>query len=136
MIPKHKQFIEAIKEKKKISLQFYSTADSGVIDLICAPTDYGPGAGTQDGVNRYWFWDYTGNTGSPDLRAYYRNSVWIYGFWERFLTQQNLRSPRPCGRSLGIGDLHADREQKILQGDQPRPRSTPIPLRTSNLVNN
>jgi hypothetical protein len=67
MIPKHKQFIEAIKEKKKISLQFYSTADSGVIDLICAPTDYGPGAGTQDGVNRYWFWDYTGNTGSPTL---------------------------------------------------------------------
>jgi len=67
MIPKHKQFIEAIQEKKKISLQFYSTADSGVIDLICAPTDYGPGAGTQDGVNRYWFWDYTSNTDSPML---------------------------------------------------------------------
>jgi len=67
MIPKHKQFIEAIQEKKKISLQFYSTADSGVIDLICAPTDYGPGAGTQDGVSRYWFWDYTSNTGSPTL---------------------------------------------------------------------
>src|SRR6476660_1140783 len=67
MISKHKQFIEAIKEKKKISVQFYSTADSGVIDLICAPTDYGPGAGAQDGVNRYWFWDYTSNTGSPIL---------------------------------------------------------------------
>jgi hypothetical protein len=67
MIPNHKQFIEAIKEKKKVCLRFYSRADSAVIDLVCAPTDYGPGAGIQDGVNRYWFWDYTSNTGSPTL---------------------------------------------------------------------
>jgi len=67
MIPNHKQFIEAIKEKKKVCLRFYSKADSGVIDLICAPMDYGPGCGIQDGVNRYWMWDYTSNTGSPVL---------------------------------------------------------------------
>ena len=64
MIPNHKQFIEAIKEKKKVSLRFYSKADSGVIDLVCAPLDYGPGTGTPDGVNRYSLWDYTSNTGS------------------------------------------------------------------------
>ena len=67
MIPNHKEFIEAIKEKKKVCLRFYSKADSGVIDLVCAPMDYGPGAGIQDGVNRYWLWDYTSNTGSPTL---------------------------------------------------------------------
>ena len=67
MIPNHKQFIAAIREKKKVCLRFYSKADSGVIDLICAPTDYGPGCGIQDGVNRYWLWDYTSNTGSPTL---------------------------------------------------------------------
>ena len=67
MIPNHKQFIEAIQEKNKVCLRFYSKADSGVIDLVCAPTDYGPGAGTQDGVNRYWFWDYSSNSGSPTL---------------------------------------------------------------------
>jgi hypothetical protein len=67
MIPNHKQFIEAIKEKNKVCLRFYSKADSGTIDLVCAPTDYGPGAVVQDGVNRYWFWDYTSNTGSPNL---------------------------------------------------------------------
>jgi hypothetical protein len=39
MIPNHKQFIEAINEKKRVSLRLYSTADSGVIDLICAPLD-------------------------------------------------------------------------------------------------
>ena len=67
MIPNHKQFIEAIKEKKKVCLRFYSIADSGVIDLVCAPLDYGPGAGNPSGVNRYWLWDYTSNTGSPTL---------------------------------------------------------------------
>jgi hypothetical protein len=67
MIPNHKQFVEAIKDKKKVCLRFYSKADSGVIDLICAPVDYGPGEGIQDGVNRYWLWDYTSNTGSPNL---------------------------------------------------------------------
>ncbi len=67
MIPNHKRFIEAIKEKTKVCVRFYSIADSGVIDLVCAPLDYGPGAGVQDGVSRYWLWDDTSNTGSPTL---------------------------------------------------------------------
>ncbi len=67
MIPNHKQFIEAIEEKKKVCLRFYSRADAGVIDLVCAPMDYAPGPNACDDVNRYWFWDYTSNTGSPTL---------------------------------------------------------------------
>jgi hypothetical protein len=67
MIPNHKQFIEAIREKKKVSLRFYSKADSGVIDLVCAPMDYGQVGGVQDGVNRYQLWDYTSNNGSHSL---------------------------------------------------------------------
>jgi len=67
MIPNHIQFIEAIQEKKKVNLRFYSKADSGVIDLVCAPLDYGLGTGIADGVNRYWLWDYTSNTGSHTL---------------------------------------------------------------------
>ena len=38
-----------------------------MIDLVCAPLDYGPGADNQDGVNRYWLWDSTSNIGSPTL---------------------------------------------------------------------
>jgi hypothetical protein len=38
-----------------------------VIDLVCAPVDYGPGAGIHDVVNRYWLWDYTSNNGSHSL---------------------------------------------------------------------
>ena len=67
MIPNHKQFIEAINQKKKVSLRFYSKADGEVIDLVCAPLDYGPGAGIPDGVNRYSLWDYTSNNGSHTL---------------------------------------------------------------------
>jgi len=67
MISNHKQFIEAIQEKKKVCLRLYSNADRGVIDLVCAPMDYGPGGGIQDGVNRYSLWDYTSNNGSHTL---------------------------------------------------------------------
>ena len=67
MIPNHKEFIQAIKEKKKVCLRLYSTADTGVINLICAPMDYGPGGAIQDGVNRYRFWDYTSNNGTHFL---------------------------------------------------------------------
>jgi hypothetical protein len=67
MIANHKQFVEAIGEKKKVCVRFYSTADSGVIDLVCAPLDYGPGAGMSDGVNRYSLWDYSSNNGSHRL---------------------------------------------------------------------
>ena len=67
MIPKHAQFIGAIKEKKKVSVRFYSHADGGVLDRICAPMSYGPGGEIHDGLNRYWLWDYTGDTGAHAL---------------------------------------------------------------------
>lgn len=60
MIPNHPQFIEAINEKRKVRLRYYSQADSGGLDRVCAPMDYGPGAGFADGLNRYWLWDYAG----------------------------------------------------------------------------
>src|ERR1051325_9067612 len=62
MIPNHQQFIEAINEKKKVTVRFYSKADSGVLDRVCAPMDYGPGGEIKDGLNRYWLWDYASNT--------------------------------------------------------------------------
>lgn len=64
MIANHSQFIDAINEKKKVRLRYFSQADSGVLDRVCAPLDYGPGAGFGDGLNRYWFWDSSGATGA------------------------------------------------------------------------
>ena len=60
------QFMAAIREKKKVSVRYYSHADSGVLDRICAPMNYGPGE-LHDGLNRYWFWDYASNTGVHTL---------------------------------------------------------------------
>lgn len=67
MIANHSRFIEAISEKKKVSVRFYSKADSGVLDRVCAPLDYGPGGEIEDGLNRYWLWDYTNITGAHTL---------------------------------------------------------------------
>lgn len=66
MIPNHNQFLEALKDRKKVSVRFYSQADSGVLDRICAPMNYGPGA-IHDGLNRYWLWDYASATGVHTL---------------------------------------------------------------------
>ena len=67
MIPNHARFIEAIHEKKKVWVKFYSTADNGVLEHVCAPLDYGPGGETPAGLHRYWLWDYTSKTGSQML---------------------------------------------------------------------
>jgi hypothetical protein len=65
MGPNYTHFIEADPSRRKeVCLRFNSIADSGVIDLVGAPLDYGPGTGIQDGVNRYLLWDYTSSTGS------------------------------------------------------------------------
>jgi hypothetical protein len=67
MIPNHQQFIEAIQQRKKVYVRYYSKADSGVLDRVCAPMDYGPGGDIPDGLNRYWLWDYASNTGTRTL---------------------------------------------------------------------
>jgi hypothetical protein len=60
MIPNHSHFVEAIQENKKVKVLYYSAPDSGVVDRICAPLDYGPGAGgASDGMNRYWLLVYS-----------------------------------------------------------------------------
>jgi hypothetical protein len=57
MLPNHARFIEAIQHKNQVRIRFYSAADSGVLDRVCAPLDYGPGPVTSDGLNRYWILD-------------------------------------------------------------------------------
>ena len=95
MIPKHKEFIEAITEKKKVSLRFYSKADSGVIDLVCAPLDYGPGSGTPDGVNRYWLWDYSSNAGSHLLEMLPKQILDLSILGAEFTPAEFSIPPRP-----------------------------------------
>ena len=64
MIPNHAQFIQAVQEKKKVWVKFFSRADNGVLEHACAPLEYGLGQDNADGLNRYWLWDYSSITGS------------------------------------------------------------------------
>ena len=66
MIPNHSQFVEALTDRKKVGVRCYSLPDSGVLDCICAPMSYGPGE-IQDGLNRYWLWDYASPMGVHTL---------------------------------------------------------------------
>ncbi len=66
MISNHTQFVAAIAELKQVNVRFYSVPDSGVVDRVCAPLDYGPGGGVPDGLNRYWLWNLTVGQG-PQL---------------------------------------------------------------------
>ncbi len=52
------QFIQAIHEKKKIELHFFSQEDNRIIVRKCAPMDFGPTGKFKDGINRYHVWDY------------------------------------------------------------------------------
>jgi hypothetical protein len=78
------RFIEAIHEKKKVSVRFYSQADSGVLHRVCAPMDYGPEGEDKDGLNHYWLWDYANNTGFHLLSLVPRQIVDLQVLGEEF----------------------------------------------------
>ncbi len=67
MIPNHAKFIAAMADQKKVSVRFFSQADNGVLNRICAPMNFGPGNESKDELNRYWLWDYAGTNGVHTL---------------------------------------------------------------------
>jgi hypothetical protein len=84
MIPNHPRFIEAIKEKKKVWVRFYSAADNGVLERVCAPLDYGPGGEAPDALNRYWLWDYKGKPEERTLSLVPQQIVDLQALGETF----------------------------------------------------
>jgi hypothetical protein len=96
MIPNHAQFLTAIQEHKKVWLRFYSTADSGVLDRVCAPMEYGPGNEIQDGLNRYWLWDYASNTGLHTLGLLPKQIVELRMLGDVFDPAQFAIGPSPA----------------------------------------
>ena len=135
MIPNHDQFIEAIREQKKVCLRFYSKADSGVIDLVCAPLDYGPGAGIQDGVNLYWLWDYTSNNGSHTLSLLPNQVLDLRALGAKFdpaefgVPPPAWSIPRDWKASTGSRPVVPSTEPAKIE-------RTPSSIETSHLVNN
>lgn len=55
-------FIQAIYDKKKIRVSFYSKEDRDIVIRICAPMDYGPSRRAKDKSDRFHMWDYESDT--------------------------------------------------------------------------
>lgn len=60
-------FIQAIHDKMKVRITFFSKEDGKDITRLCAPMDYGPGRKMHDQSDRYWLWDYNSDTGVHPL---------------------------------------------------------------------
>lgn len=102
MIPNHTQFIKSIEDKRKVSVRFYSQADSGVVDRICAPMHYGPGE-IHDGLNRYWIWDYASVTGSHTLGLVPKQIVDLQVLGEVFDPAEFASEPSPVSVAPVVG---------------------------------
>jgi len=61
------KFIQAIHEKIKLRITFFSSKDGQYITRVCAPMDYAPGRNIHDRDKRYWVWDYDSDTGRHTL---------------------------------------------------------------------
>jgi hypothetical protein len=55
-------FIQAIRDRKKVTVSFYSKEDQRVMVRKCAPMDYGPSRRTKEKNDRYHLWDYNSDT--------------------------------------------------------------------------
>ena len=61
--PQHALFIQAIQDKKKISITFHSAKDGMDVTRIGAPMDFGPHARFKDKSYRYHVWDFSSPSG-------------------------------------------------------------------------
>ena len=61
------QFIQAIKDKTKIRLTFYSKQDDENVTRLCAPMDYGPSRrkNIKDTSDKFHLWDYESPSETP-----------------------------------------------------------------------
>jgi len=56
------EFIQAIHDKKKIKLTFFSKEDGTLLVRKCAPMDYGSSRRTKEQNDRFHLWDYESDT--------------------------------------------------------------------------
>ncbi len=60
-------FIQAIRERQKVKVQFYSKEDNCNLSRTCAPMDYGPSRRAKEKNDRLHLWDFDSDTGQHML---------------------------------------------------------------------
>lgn len=58
-------FLNALHDKRKVLVRFYSKEDGTVLSRVCAPMDYGPSRRVKDSSDRFHLWDF-----SSDVKAH------------------------------------------------------------------
>ncbi len=59
--------VNAIKQKKLLTIRFYSKEDGTILERKCAPLDYGPSRRAKVKNNRFHFWDLDSDQGQHVL---------------------------------------------------------------------
>jgi hypothetical protein len=62
------KFIQAIRDKRKVRVTFYSKEDGGLLTRKCAPMDYGPSRHAKQQNDRFHLWDYESDTERHSLQ--------------------------------------------------------------------
>lgn len=55
-------FTQAIRDKRKVRLTFFSKEDGHALVRTCAPLDFGPSRRARDKSDRFHLWDYDSDT--------------------------------------------------------------------------
>jgi hypothetical protein len=56
----HQVFLDALRDKKRLTVSFFDRKEKRDRVRICAPLDYGPLRGANDTTERYQLWDLEG----------------------------------------------------------------------------
>lgn len=75
------EFIQAIRGRKMIQLQFYSKEDGHILVRNCAPMDYGPSRRAHEKNDRFHLWDFESDQKNHvlSLSADQINSITVLG---------------------------------------------------------
>lgn len=61
----HDIFVQAIKDKRKVRLTYFSNTDSSFQIRLCAPLYYSPSHIEGDDSDCYYFWNFESGGGKP-----------------------------------------------------------------------
>lgn len=101
------QFIQAIRDKRKIRITFYSKEDVNFLTRKCAPMDYGPSRHAKLKNERFHLWDYESDTQTHTL-SLNPNQISSLEVLEEtfdpseFITWNTKKSPWSLKRNWGI----------------------------------
>lgn len=100
-------FLQAILERRKVRLTFFSKEDGTTLLRTCAPMDFGPSRRAKRKDDRFHFWDYESDTRNHTLSLLPHQVVNIESLSDQFdpaefVTWSTVASPWFFARDWGL----------------------------------